>query len=52
VTTALCLATEVWVGPIAQAAGFIDLSVPVGMLVAGGVYALLLRTPLAKGGRP
>ena len=52
VTTALCLATEVWVGPIAQATGFIDLSVPVGMLVAGGVYALLLRTPLAKGGRP
>jgi purine-cytosine permease-like protein len=52
VMTALCLATEVWVGPFAQAAGFIDLSVPVGMLVAGGVYALLLRTPLAKGGRP
>lgn len=52
ITTALCLATDVWVGPIAQATGFIDLSVPVGMLVAGAVYATLLRTPLAKEGRP
>ncbi|WP_019181308.1 purine-cytosine permease family protein [Microbacterium yannicii] len=51
-TTALCLATEVWAGPIAQATGFIDLSVPAGMLVAGVLYALLVRTPLAKEGRP
>lgn len=51
-TTALCLSTSVWSGPIAQATGYIDLSVPVGMLVAAGLYAALLRTPLAKGGRP
>ncbi|WP_438354846.1 purine-cytosine permease family protein [Microbacterium sp. CJ88] len=52
VVTALCLSTTVWAGPIAQALGAVDLSVPTGMLVAGGIYALLLRTPLAKGGRP
>ncbi|NLP83097.1 nitrate reductase [Microbacterium sp. CFH 90308] len=52
ITTALCLATAVWAGPIAQATGFIDLSVPLGMLVAGGAYAILVRTPLAKEGRP
>jgi cytosine/uracil/thiamine/allantoin permease len=50
--TALCLATDVWAGPIAQATGFIDLSVPVGMLVAGSLYAILQRTPLGKEGRP
>lgn len=50
--TALCLSTSVWSGPIAQAIGFIDLSVPVGMLVAGGLYAVLQRTPLGQGGRP
>jgi len=42
----------VWAGPIAQATGYIDLSVPVGMLVAGLAYAGLQRTPLGKGGRP
>lgn len=52
VTTALCLATDVWAGPISQAMGYVDLSVPVGMLVAGGIYAILLRTPLGKEGRP
>ncbi|WP_354258508.1 cytosine permease [Agrococcus sp. UYP10] len=51
-TTAACLATDVWVGPVAQATGFVDLSVPAGMLVAGTIYAVLLRTPLAKEGRP
>ena len=50
--TALCLATGVWAGPIAQATGYIDLSVPTGMLVAGLAYAGLQRTPLGKGGRP
>lgn len=50
--TALCLATNVWAGPIARSTGFVDLSVPVGMIVAGGLYALLLRTPLGKAGRP
>ena len=39
-------------GPIAQATGFIDLSVPVGMLVAGGPLRGLLRTSLGKQGRP
>ena len=52
VATALCLATDVWVGPIPESLGYIDLSVPVGMLVAGALYAGLLRTPLGKQGRP
>ena len=51
-TTAVCLATDVWAGPVAQATGFVDLSVPAGMLVAGAIYAVLLRTPLAREGRP
>ncbi|WP_291039817.1 cytosine permease [Herbiconiux sp.] len=50
--TALSLATDVWAGPIAEATGYIDLSVPLGMLVAAAVYAGLLRTPLGKKGRP
>lgn len=50
--TALCLATSVWAGPIAEATGYIDLSVPVGMLVAAVLYVALLRTPLGKDGRP
>ncbi|KZE92464.1 putative allantoin permease [Agromyces sp. NDB4Y10] len=50
--TALCLATSVWAGPVAEATQFIDLSVPVGMLVAGALYAGLLRTPLGGRGRP
>lgn len=50
--TALSLATDVWAGPIAQATGFIDLSVPLGMLVAAAVYVLLQRTPLGKKARP
>ncbi|HEX5859959.1 MAG TPA: cytosine permease [Microbacterium sp.] len=50
--TALCLATDVWAGPIAEATGYIDLSVPVGMLVAALAYAGLQRTPLGKDGRP
>jgi len=50
--TAACLATNVWAGPIAEVTGYIDLSVPVGMLVAGGLYAGLQRTSLGKEGRP
>lgn len=50
--TALCLSTSVWVGPVAELTGYIDLSVPVGMLVAAVLYAGLLRTPLGKDGRP
>ncbi|WP_350350049.1 cytosine permease [Agromyces sp. G08B096] len=52
VATALCLSTTVWTGPIAEAIGFVDLSVPAGMLVAAAGYALLIRTPLGKEGRP
>lgn len=46
----LCLSTDVWVGPIAQATGFIDLSVPGGTLTATLLYLSLSlsRTPLAK----
>ena len=50
--TALCLSTEVWTGPIAESLGYVDLSVPVGMLVSVVVYAVLLRTPLGKAGQP
>lgn len=52
IATALCLSTSVWSGPIAQLTGYIDPSVPVGMLVAAVLYAGLLRTPLGKDGRP
>ena len=50
--TALCLATSVWAGPIAEATGYIDLSVPAGMVVSAGLYALLQRSALGKAGRP
>ena len=52
IVTALCLSTDVWSGPIAQLTGYIDLSVPAGMLVSAGVYAVLQRTALGKAGRP
>ena len=52
ISTALCLSTEVWTGPIAESLGYVDLSVPVGLLVSVLVYTLLLRTPLGKAGRP
>lgn len=50
VATALFLSTEIWSGPISEAMGYIDLSVPVGMGVASLVYAGLLRTPLGGKG--
>lgn len=40
IATALFLSTDVWTGPLAEAIGYIDLSVPVGMLVSAGLYAL------------
>ena len=43
VASALCLSTDVWTGPIAEALGYIDLSVPVGVIVAGGLYAVMSR---------
>ncbi len=52
VASALCLSTEVWTGPVAESLGYVDLSVPVGMIVSVLVYVLLLRTPLGKTGRP
>ncbi|GGS62539.1 hypothetical protein GCM10010221_71500 [Streptomyces parvus] len=33
----------VYTGPVAAALGGVDLSLPVGMLVAAGSYALLMR---------
>ncbi|GAA2883440.1 purine-cytosine permease family protein [Microbacterium esteraromaticum] len=41
IASALCLSTDVWTGPIAEALGYIDLSVPVGVIVAGGLYAVM-----------
>ena len=52
IATALCLSTEVWTGPVAQSLGYVDLSVPVGMIVSVLVYTVLLRTPLGKAGSP
>ncbi|MGN6427011.1 MAG: purine-cytosine permease family protein [Leifsonia sp.] len=49
--TALCLSTDVWTGPLGQAIGHVDLSVPLGMIVAATVYALLSRARLGKEGR-
>lgn len=48
IVTALCLSTEVWAGPIAEATGFIDLSVPVGLAVTALLYAGLMNTRLGK----
>ncbi|MCW3492272.1 purine-cytosine permease family protein [Microbacterium sp. SSM24] len=45
---AMCLATEVWAGPIAQATGYIDLSVPAGMAVSAAIYVGLRSTRLGK----
>lgn len=50
--SALCLSTTIWTGPVGEAFGDIDLSVPVGMLVAASLYTVLLRTSLGKAGRP
>ena len=50
IATAMCLTTLVWSGPIAIALNYIDLSVPVGILVTAVVYLVLLRTPLAGSG--
>jgi NCS1 family nucleobase:cation symporter-1 len=48
--TALCLSTEVWTGPISEAMGYIDLSVPVGLLTSAAVYVALQHTPLGRKG--
>ncbi|MFF8844217.1 hypothetical protein ACF08N_16100 [Streptomyces sp. NPDC015127] len=41
-TAALCVNT-VYTGPIAGALGGVDLALPVGMVVASGAYAILMR---------
>jgi NCS1 family nucleobase:cation symporter-1 len=41
--SALCLSTDVWTGPISEAMGYVDLSIPAGMVVAASVYVLLNR---------
>lgn len=51
VATALCLTTAVWSGPIAIALGYIDLSVPMGIVVTAVAYLLLIRAGAAKAGR-
>lgn len=48
IATAMCLTTTVWSGPIATALGYIDLSIPVGILVTGVLY-LALRRFFAQG---
>lgn len=47
-STALCLSTEIWTGPISEAMGYVDLSVPAGMIVASLVYLGLARTALGR----
>jgi NCS1 family nucleobase:cation symporter-1 len=46
VVATLCLTTEDWAGPIAEALDYVDLSVPGGMITAAVVYVVLIRTPL------
>jgi purine-cytosine permease-like protein len=43
VATALFLSTDVWTGPLGVAIGYIDLSVPVGMLVSIVIYTVLAK---------
>ncbi|RVU19898.1 nitrate reductase [Streptomyces antnestii] len=40
-----CIHTQMYTGPIARAAGGTDLSLPVGILVATGLYLALTRAP-------
>ncbi|MGW2182211.1 purine-cytosine permease family protein [Streptomyces sp. NPDC001732] len=39
----LCVSTELYTGPLARAAGGLDLALPVGMLIAATVYAIPMR---------
>ncbi|BCJ45814.1 allantoin permease [Actinoplanes ianthinogenes] len=43
VAAALCADTDVYLGPVARALSGIDLSLPVGILVTGGLYTVLMR---------
>jgi nucleobase:cation symporter-1, NCS1 family len=40
---ALCISTQVFTGPVSRALGGADLSVPAGLVVAGGAYLLWRR---------
>lgn len=46
VASALCISTDVYVGPVAAVTG-LDLSIPAGMIVAASLYLVLSRTALA-----
>ncbi|MFF2493421.1 purine-cytosine permease family protein [Agromyces sp. NPDC058064] len=48
VAAAVCLSTDVWTGPISEAMGWIDLSVPAGIIVSALVYLGLSRTVLGR----
>lgn len=41
IATALFLSTDVWTGPLAVQLGYIDLAVPVGLIVSAVLYVLL-----------
>ncbi|GAB2555192.1 cytosine permease [Leucobacter ruminantium] len=41
IATALFLSTDVWTGPLGAALGYLDLSVPVGMIVSIVLYVML-----------
>ncbi|WIM98454.1 hypothetical protein ACTOB_002055 [Actinoplanes oblitus] len=40
---ALCADTDLYLGPVARALAGVDLSLPVGILVTGVLYPLLMR---------
>lgn len=41
---ALCVAAPVYTGPIANAVGGVDLSLPVGLIVSAALYVVLMRS--------
>ncbi|BBH70038.1 allantoin permease [Actinoplanes sp. OR16] len=45
---ALCVDTDVYLGPVASALAGIDLSLPAGILVSAGLYALLMRDRIGR----
>ncbi|MEU2134475.1 cytosine permease [Streptomyces sp. NPDC018352] len=47
----LCVSTELYVGPLARAAGGLDLALPAGMAIAATVYAFGMRRRLAAPAR-
>ncbi|MFT4262461.1 MAG: cytosine permease [Nocardioides sp.] len=47
--TVLCCAATVYTGPVASAIGGIDVSLPVGLILPGAAYLLLMRTWVDRG---